>query len=57
MQIFDQPFLTEIELLKLLIEMPGGQNHRILQLALTVDQRAVLEATGHGRGPDSDRRY
>jgi hypothetical protein len=40
----------------LLIEVPGQQQHRILELALAVAQRALAEFADHHDGAGEDRR-
>ena len=52
----DQVVLYDLEILELLIEMAGQQQHGVLQLALAVMQRTFAEIAGHHGGADRDRR-
>jgi len=51
----DQVLLDDLEILKLLVEMAGQQQHGVFQLALAVAQRALAEIAGHDGGADRDR--
>ena len=52
----DQVLLHDLEVLELLVEMAGQQQHGVFQLALAVAQRAFAEIAGHDGGADRDRR-
>ncbi len=52
----DQVLLDDLEILELLIEMAGQQQHGIFQLALAVMQRALAEIAGHHGRADRNRR-
>ena len=54
--VVDQVFLDDLEILQLLVEMTGEQQHGVFQLALGVVQRALAEIAGHDGGADRNRR-
>ena len=45
-----------VEVLELLVEVTGKQEHGVLQLAFAVEKRALAEFTGHHDGADENRR-
>ena len=51
----DQVLLDASEILELLVEMAGQQQHGVFQLALAVAQRALAEIAGHDGRADRDR--
>jgi hypothetical protein len=51
----DQVFLDDLEVLELLVEMAGQQQHGVFQLALAVAQRPLAEIARHQGGADRDR--
>jgi len=51
----DQVLLDHLEILELLVEMAGQQQHGVFQFALAVAQCALAEIAGHDGGADRDR--
>ena len=50
----EQVVLDNLEVLELLIEMAGQQQHGVFELALAAAQRPLAEITGHDGRPDRD---
>ena len=54
--IRDQVVLNDAEVLELLVEVAGKQQHGVFQFALAVVQRALAEISNHDGGADGDCR-
>ncbi len=54
--VSDKVFLNRPEILELLVEMTGQQQHGVFQLAFAALQRALAKITGHDRRADRDCR-
>ena len=54
MYLLDKLLLNEFEAFKLLIEVPGDQQHGIFEFASTVDQRALAKMANHDGRTDRD---
>src|ERR1700730_17682501 len=55
LELRDGVFLNDDEILELLIEVAGEQQHGVFQLAFATVQRPLAEIADHDRGPDHDR--